>query len=109
MAKGKMIVMTNPASAAREADFNQWYNEIHAVEVVSLPGFKSMTRYRTKLQMLPRSDTPQYGYAAIYEMDDVDLALKSMKEAAPRLRMTDAINAVEVQQIVIEPIFTYSK
>jgi hypothetical protein len=40
-----MLAMLTPAEG-READFNRWYDEVHAAEALSTPGLASITRYK---------------------------------------------------------------
>lgn len=68
MAKSVMLVFSNPIDAAREAEFNKWYDQVHAPEVVALPGFTGATRYKlSDTQMGPVAGN--HGYLAIYEID----------------------------------------
>ncbi|MGE3978846.1 MAG: hypothetical protein AB7F94_14860 [Nitrospira sp.] len=109
MAKAKMVVLSNPISGAREADFNEWYNSIHAPEVVALPGFKSMTRYRALSQTAPPADPPTYQYLAVYELDDAELAMSNLAKAAPRFSRTDAVDRTSMMIVNFEPVFVYEK
>jgi hypothetical protein len=90
MARGQLIALSNPVSAAREAEFNKWYNEVHIPELVGLPGFESATRYRVSSQGLPQKETPEFRYVAVYEIADMDAAMKAMATAAAKLTQTDS-------------------
>jgi Domain of unknown function (DUF4286) len=109
MAAGKMIVMTNPASPESEKEFNRWYDEIHLPDVVALPGFKSATRFRARIQVLPPSEKPAFDYLAIYELEDVDQALASLEKFGPELELTDAIDMVNVMEVLYDPISSVEK
>jgi hypothetical protein len=91
MAKGIMIALTNPTSLERDDEFNRWYNEVHSKEVTSLPGIASIVRYRAHHQILPDGE-PKFRYLAIYELDDVDLALRSLAEGADKFDMSDSLD-----------------
>ena len=61
--KAVFTVLTNCTDAAREDEFNEWYNNIHLPDVLTTPGIIRATR-------LGRADeTPegQARYAALYE------------------------------------------
>ena len=45
MARYQYVVMTN-AVEGRDAEFNEWYTNIHLKEVLEVPGFTAATRYR---------------------------------------------------------------
>jgi hypothetical protein len=57
---GLMVGLTNCTNLADEDDFNDWYNRVHAADVIKSPYFWNTQRYR-KLE----GDLPSY--AALYE------------------------------------------
>lgn len=75
MAKGIMLVETQPASPDRVDEYNKWYDEVHLPEVCSVPGFVSARRFKPV--------DGQGGFVAIYELesDDVAGALAALGEA----------------------------
>ena len=52
-------VLTHPVEG-READYNQWYTEIHLAEVLALPGFVAVQRF--KLSEAQMMDTGNWQY-----------------------------------------------
>ena len=90
MPRYKMVVMTRPV-AGREAEYNDWYQNVHLGEMVALPGFTSAQRYRPVCSLVEGEVAP---YLAVYEMetDDVGAALQGLQDAAlgGRLSMSDA-------------------
>lgn len=82
--------VTSRAVAGREADYNQWYDDIHAVEMCALPGVNSCTCFR-ELDM----EGKETGlFIADYEVETGDPAalLQSVFAAAPSMRLTDSID-----------------
>ncbi|MFC1932243.1 DUF4286 family protein [Chloroflexota bacterium] len=74
MAKWLLVVETNCADAAREAEFNEWYDKTHLPDVLETPGFVRATRYQ--------NTEPSEGeakYLATYEIetDDIDGFMKA--------------------------------
>jgi hypothetical protein len=65
MAKGIMYVETMPVSPDREADYHNWYNDVHLAEIVSVDGIVSARRFAPT-----DGDGP---FIAIYELDCEDL------------------------------------
>lgn len=57
---GLMVGMTNCTDPADEDDFNDWYNRVHAADVIRSPYFWNAQRYRKLEGDLTR-------YAALYE------------------------------------------
>ena len=73
MAKWILVVETNSADAAREAEFNEWYDKTHLPDVLETQGFLGASRYE--------NTEPAEGKAkflAIYEIeaDDVGEVMK---------------------------------
>lgn len=87
MAKGILIVESQPSSPERVDEYNTWYNEVHLPEVCAVPGFVSATRYEPV-----DADGP---YVAIYELDleDLSTAIAALGEAVGRgaINMSDAL------------------
>ncbi len=83
MAKWLFVVETNCADAAREAEFNEWYNKTHLPDVLETPGFIRATRYE--------NTEPSEGEAkflATYEIetDDIDKFMKTHTDNMARKR-----------------------
>jgi hypothetical protein len=87
MPKGVMVVHAAPADGRDDA-FNDWYDDVHLVDVLKLAGFTSARRFRT----LGGDSAP---YLAIYEIeaDDLEAAQASLGAAAASgdLRMSDVL------------------
>ena len=100
MAKGIMILETYPVSPEQEAEYNEWYDNVHLQEVCALPGFLGARRYAPS--------GPGAPYLAIYEIesDDVQKAVADMKEQAANgaFTSTDALrrNPPPVSRVVVE-------
>ncbi len=81
MGRHVLLVMSNPVSAERESEYNDWYSNRHVGDVVDVPGFAAATRYvASEAQMV---GPPQYKYLAVYEIDADDPAdaVRSLREA----------------------------
>lgn len=70
MAKHVLLALTN-AAEGKDDDFNAWYED-HMKELLALPGFVSVQRYR--LGDAQRSPNTPYKYLAVYQLDTDDLA-----------------------------------
>lgn len=66
------MVFTRPV-AGREDEFNRWYDAVHIVDVLKVPGIESGVRYRaTAAQMA--TEPPEHPYVALYQLGTDDVA-----------------------------------
>jgi len=106
MTRPVLIALTNCVSPERDDEYNQWYNEVHARDLLSLPTMRSMTRYRALQQITPAGGEPQHKYLAIYDLDDPKAAYEALVERRSTFTMTDAI--ADPLFVSYVPIFTKS-
>ena len=83
MEKWLLVVESNCADAAREAEFNEWYDKTHLPDVLETSGFIRATRYE--------NDEPPEGEAkflATYEIetDDIDAFIKAHNDNMAKKR-----------------------
>jgi hypothetical protein len=90
MAKHVLLVFSNPTEGA-EDEYNRWYNDVHLPEVVQTDGFVSAQRFRLDDGA---AGVVEQRYLAVYEVegDDVELAKKSLDQAAGSYNMSRAID-----------------
>jgi hypothetical protein len=93
VAKGIMLVESDPADPGREDEYNEWYRATHLPEVLAIPGFVSARRYRVREEDRARSTKP--GYLAVYELEADDLgqplAELGARLADGRMRSSDTV------------------
>lgn len=67
--KHAFLVLTEPVKG-REDEYNDWYDNVHVVDVAAVPGFKSAQRYELSSDQLDGygEDAP-LRYLAIYEIE----------------------------------------
>jgi hypothetical protein len=105
MAKYSFVVLTNSVSG-REAEFNEWYDNVHMKDVLALPGFISAKRYVTA----GAGDLPTTGhsYLAIYEIETDDLAAVNAALAkasgTPALSMSETLDRTSVSRGYFKPL-----
>ena len=73
MPKATMVVWSNPTEGADEDEYNRWYDEVHAKDVLKLQGFTSCRRFRLADAQFGPVETPGR-YLAVYEADVDDVA-----------------------------------
>jgi len=83
MEKWIRVVETNCTDAAREAEFNEWYNKVHLPDMLETPGIIKATRYE---DIEPSEG--QGKFLAIYEIetDDIDELMKASHDNIARKR-----------------------
>lgn len=69
-----MFIFSNPV-AGKEDEYNKWYNEQHAPDVVSIPGFVSAQRFVfSDVQLLQNATAPKgVRYLVMYKIVTTDL------------------------------------
>lgn len=104
MPKGVFLALSNPVSEDVEGDFNRWYDEVHAREVLALPGVRSFRRFRLAAdQVVPGPDAERFRYLAIYEVDvdSWDTFAKVQQEAFGDGRITIRPDLIELDPMVL--------
>lgn len=106
MAKHVLVALTSPAEG-KEVEYNNWYNEVHIPEILSVPGIISARRFRIKVVRAPGS--PKWKYLAVYEVetDSIGDTLKSLAEATSAV--IEALDQSASGTIVGEEIFSLSR
>ena len=72
--RGVLLVFTN-AMEGREAEFDQWYDDVHVPDVLAVPGVVAAQRYRVteidqpEVAGLPSPPPPAHRFLAVYELD----------------------------------------
>jgi hypothetical protein len=77
-------VQSDPSSAEREAEYNDWYSKTHLGELCAIPGIVAARRYRVHDAGIPGSDSSPQKYLAIYELeaDDVGAPIDELQKRA---------------------------
>lgn len=64
---GKLLVYSRPVSAADEAEYNRWYDEVHLADVCSVPSITGAQRFKASATQMSVMDEPDFEYLAIYD------------------------------------------
>jgi len=103
MARYKMLVMSRP-TPGKEDEYNDWYQNTHLKQVVSIPGYVSAQRFKMAVNMRGEDAWP---YMAIYEIetDDVEAAYKALETAAGdgSIAVSAAFDYATVYASIFEP------
>lgn len=97
MPKAILVVGTNATGPEHDAEFNDWYTNVHLDDVVAVDGFARAKRYSLS-DVRPVGTYPAsgYRYLAIYEVDTDDLeAVGANLQAAldeGRMPLSDALD-----------------
>lgn len=100
----KFVVLTN-AVEGRDAEFNDWYSNVHLADVVAIPGILGAERY--ELAEAQRSLPQPFRYLAIYEIETDDLegvtAELGRRSGTPAMVISDAM-AKERPAAIFKPL-----
>ena len=76
---GILLVLSNCIDAAKEQEFNRWYEDVHIPDILDAGGFHTAYRYES---LDPEATKGKY--LAIYETDNIDPAKAREKHGAVR-------------------------
>lgn len=95
-----LLQVSSRAQPGRDAEYNEWYDSTHVVDVLAVPGFKACQRY---VRANIGDDRPEY--VAVYEVETDDPAklMEALMAAAPNMRMTDAIDLTSARFEFLQP------
>jgi hypothetical protein len=91
------LVFTNPVPG-REVEYNRWYDEQHAPDVVAVPGFVTAQRLGASgVQLNPKKTEIKYQYLVIYKVltDNVGFVFATFKQRSPKMVMSPAFGPSE--------------
>jgi hypothetical protein len=106
--KGIFLALSNAADGASHDDFNQWYDDVHAKEVLALPGVKSARRFKLAgSQIMPGDDANGRQYLALYEVDVDDWAAfaQSMQDGFANGNITINPDLLQLDPMVMTMVF----
>ena len=105
MARHVQIVLSNPASAERTAEFHDWYENQHIPDLMRLPGFIGAQRFRVALPF--RGEVP-WIHAVVYELeaDDLGTVLGELVDAHAdgRIAVSDVLDGATLTALVFSPL-----
>lgn len=105
MPRYAMLVATN-AAAGRDDEFNEWYDNRHLSDVLSLDGFISAQRFRLA-DTDPEQSAPQR-YLAIYEVEapSPEAAGKVLADGfgSGKLPVSEALDLSSLSILYYEPL-----
>ena len=108
MPKGIFLALTNPMTDDVEAEYNQWYADVHAKEVLALPGVNSCRRFKlAPAQVMPGDDAAGRRYLALYEVevDDWQGFADSMQSGFANGSITVNPDLLQLDPMVMTMVF----
>lgn len=86
------FALTNPVEG-REIEFDEWYEQRHLAEVLSIPGFVTAQRYRLSPKQRP-GDAPPWEFLALYEYaGDIDRIHENVTSHSHQMTLSEACAA----------------
>lgn len=96
----KLIVLSDPLGD-RDAEYNDWYNNIHLPDVLAVPGMVAAQRFKLK-------NGDRWRYCAIYEIESdepekviAELESRAGSEVMP---LSDAFDMENYYMALAEPL-----
>ncbi|HSO94670.1 MAG TPA: hypothetical protein VLV81_01370 [Acidimicrobiia bacterium] len=108
MPKGIFIALSNAVSSDVDEEFNDWYDAVHAREVLALPGVRSFRRFRlAPAQVIPGDERSTHQYLALYELDveDWESFAAENQQAFVDGRITIRPELLELDPMVLTLVF----
>jgi len=104
MARYLLVVPTSPVEG-REKEYNDWYENTHLAEVLTIPGFVAAERFAMTGEPVA-GPPPQHKYLSIYEIEaeNINDAVEGLKERAKTMTLSDALNMETAGGVVFRPI-----
>jgi hypothetical protein len=106
--KGIFLALSNPANDDVHDDFNQWYDDVHAKEVLALDGVNSCRRFKlASTQIMPGDDATGRSYLALYEVDvdDWNSFSEAMQQGFGDGRITVNTDLLQLDPMVMTMVF----
>jgi len=84
----------------KEAEYNQWYDQIHCQDLLKIPEIKTAQRFFP----LSYAGLPESPFLAVYEIktSDIDGLMKGMQNGTYEMSLSDAIDPTSVTLQVYE-------
>ncbi|MEX2254831.1 MAG: hypothetical protein WEC34_05290 [Acidimicrobiia bacterium] len=108
MPKGIFLALSNPTSDDVHDEFNQWYDDVHAKEVLALDGVNSCRRFKlASSQIMPGDDAAGRQYLALYEVevDDWTKFAEQMQAGFGDGRITINADVLQLDPMVMTMVF----
>lgn len=107
MATHRLIVFTEPTDG-KEAEYNEWYDQVHLKEVLEMEGFVGAQRFALADTQIAENAAEQVPsrYLAIYEIEaeSLEAALEKLNAGSETMQMSDALNMDSAKAIVFSAI-----
>jgi hypothetical protein len=104
------LVLTNPVKG-KEDEYNRWYNDDHIDDVLAVPGFVGVQRFR--LSKHPAMPAPEWDYVALYEVahDKVQEAFEGLAKngGTDAMPLSDALELNGLVTTLYRPVSTETK
>ena len=95
MAERTIQLVYSKPLPGKDDEFNDWYDNTHIPDVLSIPGIVSAQRYDLRQLAREQGTEPEYRYLTIYEVEgDPDEAMAKLGAAAAsgQMMLSDAFD-----------------
>ena len=99
----KLVIFSRPVDG-REAEYNDWYDNVHVGDVLAVPGFMACQRFKIAN---PEPSPKAFQYIAIYEIEASQpqeaMARLAERAGTPAMKISDALDSSTVGVFIVEP------
>lgn len=77
MARGILLVFSNPSAPELLSEFDRWYTDVHLPEFLRIPGVNAARRFQLSASQMPQPAGEPFGgrqFLAAYEIETDDFA-----------------------------------
>lgn len=95
-----VVMIKSNAAPGRDADYEDWYNNIHLDEILRLPGFVSGRQFRVRNEN--GVEHSAFSHVALFEIEseDVDATLGNLRSTftSGAMTLTDALDVTKASE-----------
>ncbi len=97
------LVFSNPVEG-KEAEYKEWYTNVHLREVVAVKGFKSAQLFRLTNEQAMEPQSHQY--CAMYQVanDGVGETVQRLQAAVPTMHMEPVLDFATIKMSVFQSV-----
>jgi len=98
-----LLVFSNPIEG-KEAEYKEWYTNVHLREVVAVKGFKSAQLFRLTNEQAMEPQSHQYCAMYQVENDNVGGIVQGLQAAVPNMRLDPVLDMTSVKMSVFQSV-----
>ncbi len=109
MPRSVMLVFSDPVDRSREAEYNDWYQNVHLPEVLAVPGIVGAQRWAFSPEQRTPDVVPPTGhrYLTVYEIDGDDSSAETITARIAELTARGQITRSDAVGLEPPPVVAF--